>query len=412
MPSTTHGLFKNVYWMHHGDRLRGVRWARQSSSSSSSCFNDLAQRASSKYQIYISRSLDPFRNLSIEHFLLQNTPSDSTVLFLYVNRPCVVIGRNQNPWVEVNLPLLHSNERKIRQGNGHVRTVSEPSISLVRRRSGGGTVFHDAGNVNFCVICPTAGFHRDKHAEMVAAALRRLGVSTAKVNDRHDIVMDPAMKNSGRHLGDDCNPDITAEPVRAGRFLKISGSAYKLTRARSLHHGTCLLRSPNLDLIPLVLRSPAKPYITARGVESVRSPVGNANISPGAFAEAVVRGFGELYGIQDDGLRLIFQERRLHDGKDWVGGFVEEVETCLPDIKQGMEELMVRKKQHGPLGMIICSYEHPCSLPNGPICRRPNSYFRAMRRTRARKEESTMRLFRYVRPSGGRDGLNRRNLAE
>ncbi|PNH32867.1 hypothetical protein BJF96_g3933 [Verticillium dahliae] len=68
----------------------------------------LASVATARTQVYISRSSDPFLNLSIEHHLLQTTPSESTVLFLYTNRPSVVIGRNQNPWLELNLPLLHA----------------------------------------------------------------------------------------------------------------------------------------------------------------------------------------------------------------------------------------------------------------------------------------------------------------
>src|SRR6478609_9054917 len=67
---------------------------------------DAASHPSSKTQIYLSRSRDPFVNLSVEHHLLQTTPPDSTILLLYTNSPCVVFGRNQNPWLEVNLGRL------------------------------------------------------------------------------------------------------------------------------------------------------------------------------------------------------------------------------------------------------------------------------------------------------------------
>jgi hypothetical protein len=88
----------------------------------SSSFAQLASNSASKHQIYLSRSNDPYINLSIEHYLLQKTPADSNVLFLYTNRPCVVIGRNQNPWLEVNLRLLDTVKR------GHTAKHDESGI--------------------------------------------------------------------------------------------------------------------------------------------------------------------------------------------------------------------------------------------------------------------------------------------
>ena len=243
---------------------------------------------SKKSQIYISRSRNPYLNLSIEHYLLQKTPADATVLFLYTNRPSIVIGRNQNPWVEVNLGLLASGPL---------------SVDLVRRRSGGGTVFHDEGNVNYCVICPTQSFNRDKHAEMVVRALRKLGVTSAEVNERHDIV-----------LGND---------QEGSRPLKVSGSAYKLTRLRSLHHGTCLLSSPNIERIGSYLRSPAKPFIKARGVDSVSSPIANILVPNADFEQSVMQEFGDLYGAREP---TILMEDAIE----------------VPDIRKGFEELTVR----------------------------------------------------------------------
>ncbi|KAI1481403.1 hypothetical protein F4774DRAFT_375217 [Daldinia eschscholtzii] len=264
---------------------------------------------SNRVQVYISRATDPYLNLSIEHFLLQKSPPDSVVLFLYTNHPCVVVGRNQNPWVEVNLGLLGPGRSNVVDESGG-NTTSQGPVLLVRRRSGGGTVFHDSGNVNYSVICPPAAFDRNKHAEMVVRALRSLGVSGSRVNERHDIVLD------------------VPEQTQTQTF-KISGSAYKLTRLRSLHHGTCLLRSPNLPLVGPLLRSPAAPFIKARGVESVRSPIRNVEIpDTAAFEEAVVAEFGAMYGnVDPEIIRATDAETALDD---------------VPAIAKGYAELKVR----------------------------------------------------------------------
>ncbi|OTB16214.1 hypothetical protein K445DRAFT_331784 [Daldinia sp. EC12] len=260
---------------------------------------------SNRVQVYISRATDPYLNLSIEHFLLQKSPPDSVVLFLYTNRPCVVVGRNQNPWVEVNLGLLGPGRSNVVDESGGNTTNQRP-VLLVRRRSGGGTVFHDSGNVNYSVICPPAAFDRNKHAEMVVWALRSLGVSGSRVNERHDIVLD------------------VPEQTQTQTF-KISGSAYKLTRLRSLHHGTCLLRSPNLPLVGPLLRSPAAPFIKARGVESVRSPIRNVEIlDTAAFEEAVVAEFGAMYGnVDPEIIRATDAETALDDVPAIAKGYAE-----------------------------------------------------------------------------------------
>lgn len=279
-----------------------------------------------KVQSYVSRSDDPYLNLSIEHFLLERSPPDSVVLFLYVNRPCVVIGRNQNPWLEVNLAILDA----VRKDN---QIQTEPpgigKVDLVRRRSGGGTVFHDGGNVNWTVICPPADFTRDKHAEMVVRALRRNGIERARVNERHDIVLDQGARQSNVADASDLHrTPFTVDNVKdALRPIKVSGSAYKLTRKRALHHGTCLLSSPNLHIIPQYLHSPARPYIKAKGVESVSSPVGNIGLDIDSFKDAVREEFGKMYlASGEPDVKEVIGEDALEEGT--IKKLWQEMQVC------------------------------------------------------------------------------------
>ena len=315
-------------------------------SSLATAFAAAATHPSSNRQIYVSRSLDPYLNLSIEHFLLQKSPANSTVLFLYRNRPCVVIGRNQNPWVEVNLAALGRHGAAVDE-NGRAE-----GIDLVRRRSGGGTVFHDTGNVNYSVICPSQDFQRDKHAEMVVSALRGLGVDRARVNERHDIVMDegPAVENET----DPANlhqTSYTSKSPASETPRKLSGSAYKLTRERSLHHGTCLLSSPNLQRIHKILDSPARAYIRARGVESVRSPVRNVGLEPHVFVASVVNEFCRMYGIRAVAASEIKESSQgLHHGEGFVGGYIDHDVEEIEEVNKGMMELKVG---HSELGIDV-----------------------------------------------------------
>lgn len=249
---------------------------------------------------------------------MQESHPDATIFFLYVNDPCVVIGRNQNPWREANLHLIGSST--------HDSSIGK--VELIRRRSGGGTVFHDKGNINWSVTCNPSGFTRDKHAEMIVRALHQLGVSRARVNERHDIVLDPAAP-------------------AAGPPLKISGSAYKLTRTRALHHGTCLLASPNLGAIPQYLRSPAKAFLQSRGVESVSSPIANVGVTMADFQVQALSEFGHMCGSTGGKVKPILVGSDLLD---------------VREIANGVKELKVSSPSS------LCNYRFPFRLDRGSWC--------------------------------------------
>lgn len=286
-------------------------------------------------------------NLSIEQFLLEHAPNDSNILFFYVNRPCVVIGRNQNPWLETNLGALRFGaEGAEDHGN---------EVLYVRRHSGGGAVFHDLGNLNYSVICPRETFTRDKHADMVVRALHRIGAVTAHVNERHDIVLSSSDQLLEARRQGSTTTALDPQQEASPNAFKISGSAFKLTRHRALHHGTCLLDSPNIGHIGRYLRSPARPYIHAKGVSSVRSPVANVSwalqdamteFSVQAVISNVMDEFAALYRTSGDALRRAKRahvgEAELHEGDNWVTGAVgDEQLDLVPFIRRNVDTLKV-----------------------------------------------------------------------
>lgn len=195
-------------------------------------------------------SRDPYANLAAERHIFENGLFGDQSLLLYVNRPCVVVGRSQNPWRECDLFRM--------AGTG---------LPLVRRYTGGGTVYHDPGNLNFAFISPREGYDKVENALFVVRALEKLGIP-AQVNERTDLV---------------------------ARGRKFSGSAYRLTKEKALHHGTILIAA-DLDALRAVLK-PSFPEIESRGVASVSSPViALSQILPGlelpAVEEALAREAG------------------------------------------------------------------------------------------------------------------------
>jgi lipoate-protein ligase A len=74
-------------------------------------------------RVLISRSINVHTNLALERYLAENIKhqSKTRLLLLWRNKPCVVIGRYQNPYVECD-----------------VKYLAEKQIDFARRYSGGG----------------------------------------------------------------------------------------------------------------------------------------------------------------------------------------------------------------------------------------------------------------------------------
>jgi lipoate---protein ligase len=174
---------------------------------------------------------DPQINLAIEEYALKNLDINETYLLFYINKPSIIIGKNQNTIEEIDTEYVENND-----------------IVVVRRLSGGGAVYHDLGNLNFSFITKDDGesFHNfRKFTEPVIKALGKLGVN-AELSGRNDILAE-------------------------GR--KISGNAQFSTRGRMFSHGTLLFDS-EVDSIVSALKV-KKDKIESKGIKSIRSRVAN-----------------------------------------------------------------------------------------------------------------------------------------
>jgi lipoate---protein ligase len=206
-------------------------------------------------RIVESVSRDVYLNLALEQQLYADLLSEEVVLFLWRNDPCVVIGRHQNPWRECEL-----------------EGMAEQGVRLARRASGGGAVYHDAGNGNFTFIAHSAFYHQQLHFKVIISALADHGV-TAHRSGRNDIL-----------VGD----------------RKISGNAFRHQKQKSYHHGTLLL-STDLDRLTRYLNPECTSVKQSSGIESVRSTVVNLDeLQPGIqwrdLVESLVRNAQRAYG--------------------------------------------------------------------------------------------------------------------
>jgi lipoate---protein ligase len=194
---------------------------------------------------------DPFFCLAAEEYLLKNFSED--FFMIWQSRDTVVVGKHQNLLAEANYPFCLKN-----------------NIALARRISGGGTVYHDPGNVNFSFIKNVANPHEINFLQFtkpIREALKELGVD-AEISGKNDLVV------SG---------------------LKISGNAQHIYKNRVLHHGTLLFSSDLQKLGQALKTSPGK--YQSKAVQSNRSPV--ANISSFLKKEMAVEEFARfLLGFQ------------------------------------------------------------------------------------------------------------------
>lgn len=202
----------------------------------------------------LAEGTDPFSNLALEEALAHAVAPGERILYLWRNERTVVIGRNQNAWKECDAEALEAD-------GGH----------LARRRSGGGAVYHDAGNLNFSFIARDGCYDEAADARIVCAAVRSFGI------DAH---------LTGRN-------DLTANGA------KFSGSAYFHAGGAHVHHGT-LMVAVNGDALARYLR-PDAGKLAAKGVDSVRARVVNLaalnpDITADALGRALVRAFEQEHG--------------------------------------------------------------------------------------------------------------------
>lgn len=202
--------------------------------------------------VYINNHcLDPYFNFGLEYYLTtEKLFEDSTVLLFWRTSPTLMVGKYQNTLEEINR-----------------EHVEEKGIHLVRRMSGGGTIYTDLGGWQYSFISKDTGSKIDfkEYIGPVLSALKSLGI-TAEFNGRNDLVID-------------------------GR--KFSGTAQYMHNGFVVHHGSLLYGT---DLEEMVRSTNVPEHkILSKGIKSVRDRVTNISdhlkepIGTEEFRELMVR---------------------------------------------------------------------------------------------------------------------------
>ncbi|MBO0439858.1 lipoate--protein ligase [Candidatus Enterococcus ikei] len=177
-------------------------------------------------------SHDIRRNLATEQYLLNERTFDEPLVLFYIQKPCVIIGRNQNVRAEVDL-----------------KYAKEHQVVITRRLSGGGAVYDDLGNLSFSFVVNAEhdSFGNFKRfTQPIIDALHEMGATEAEVSGRNDLMID-------------------------GK--KFSGNAMYIKNKKMYSHGTLML-DVDLDEVSRVLTVSEK-KLASKGTKSVRSRVTN-----------------------------------------------------------------------------------------------------------------------------------------
>jgi lipoate-protein ligase A len=237
-----------------------------------------------KIQLIIGNQYNPHLNLAVESSLLDEGDADVVTMFLWKNQQTVVYGYNQNPFTECNVELL----------------LSEGGFAA-RRRTGGGAVYHDLGNLNFSFVANKQHYDVAKQMGVIQKALEIFGLKT-EVSGRNDILFD-------------------------GR--KFSGNAFGIYKDRRLHHGTILIKTDGERLTKYLKVNPAK--LQKHGVKSVASRIINlsevADITSDSIIPYLSKAFEEVYGAKAEVIEFnslltdkVLKTRDLFTSEDYLFG--------------------------------------------------------------------------------------------
>ncbi len=202
----------------------------------------------------LSPNFNPYFNIALEYYLLHE--QDEDILLVYRNNTSVIVGKHQNAFAEANQQFIH-----------------QANIPLVRRISGGGTVYHDLGNINITIIRKGKLKFLDL-LQPIREVLYKLNIET-EVSEKNDLLVDKK---------------------------KITGTAAHIYKEKTLHHAT-LLYNASQEILHKSLNGKKECYID-KGVRSRPSPTVNlidylsVNFTNEQFADFMYNELKQMYDVE------------------------------------------------------------------------------------------------------------------
>lgn len=240
--------------------------------------------------IYLeAKGNDPAYNTALELFAFNELAKKDNVFMLWINQPCIVVGKNQNTREEIDQHYCDEND-----------------IKIVRRISGGGAVYHDYNNLNYTIISnedDEADFNFKSLSQPVIDTLAEMGVK-AEFKGRNDL-----------QIGDQ----------------KFCGNAQYIKGKRIMHHG-CIMFDVDLSVLTKAL-TVSKDKYESKGKKSVRARV--TNIKPHLEDQTLtvkdfmntLRNFmdkkyhmEEYVLTEEDEKKVLAIKAEKNDSWDWVYG--------------------------------------------------------------------------------------------
>jgi lipoate-protein ligase A len=254
---------------------------------------------------------DPYFNLATEEHLLKC--SDEDYFILWQSDPVIVVGKHQNTFAEINYQY-----------------VRDSNIRVARRLTGGGTVYHDHGNINFTFI------RRGETGKLVDFVL----------------YIEPVI-GFLKTFGIEAHRGVKNEMLVKDR--KVSGNAEHVYKNRVLHHGT-LLFNADIQMLEEATRPGTGKY-TDKAVHSNRSTVMNLTECldkpitikdfQEAFMDYMLKNFNGSRYILDDNHNKAIQQlaHEKYRTWEWIYGWSPDYE--FENTWQGSNlEIIIQAKIH------------------------------------------------------------------
>ncbi|KAF2883501.1 hypothetical protein ILUMI_22674 [Ignelater luminosus] len=240
-----------------------------------------------KRSVLISQSNDIFTNLALEDWFYRNYDfTNHHIMMLWRNNPCIVIGRHQNPWLEANTTNL-----------GH---IAENGVQLARRNSGGGTVYHDRGNLNVTFFTGRKEYNRRHNLELITRAIFKEYGIKIDISPREDLCINN---------------------------IKVSGTAAKLGQPSAYHHCTLLV---NVDKANLSRALQKREYeIKTNATKSVKSQIVNlCELNPRITIDDLLYVIGREYMNPQNSFQIINPTEQQFPGITEIRDTLRDWEWC------------------------------------------------------------------------------------